>query len=421
MTKEEPLVSAMDMAEMKELACHRIDLAQDRIRDWHARFRTFDEPGFGENDTAAFVSSVLDSFGLPVESHLALTGCRARLNPWDKKPRVALVGSLDDMGGGTHATRLSGLLAVVFALSDPKLLNSLTGGVDFVAAPAGSCADVAFREALAQEGKIRCRWGIGELIRLGIFDSVDLAIGFLPRDLGTDLAVSDVRANGLLGKRVRFCDPDEGSRDGTVSLNAMALAVMHVNALRGGFVPADHVQIRATIGWQGVVDELRPGSVRLEFGIHAASEAALSEASRRVDAALRAAAGSVGASVKIFDRAGFLPLQGCPALSDLFGENAIATGFPGNVVEKTFFEGSSGFGDLSCIIPTILPFVGGVPESRDGTLDFGRAVLLPAKAIAMTVIDLLSAKASKAEEIVRSFHPLHTRDGYVDYLDSFGS
>ena len=48
--------------------------------------------------------------------------------------------------------------------------------------------------------------------------------------------------------------------------------------------------------------------------------------------------------------------------------------------------------------------------------DYTRAVLNPAKAMAMTVIDLLAEDAQQAKAVVSGFKPRMTRPEYLNYL-----
>ena len=84
--------------------------------------------------------------------------------------------------------------------------------------------------------------------------------------------------------------------------------------------------------------------------------------------------------------------------------------------------GSSDIGDISCLMPTIQPTVGGIKGSAHGAdfeiCDAEAAMVIPAKALAMTVIDLLCDNASKAKEIKAGFSPAYTKDEYLHFLDS---
>jgi hypothetical protein len=77
-------------------------------------------------------------------------------------------------------------------------------------------------------------------------------------------------------------------------------------------------------------------------------------------------------------------------------------------------------GDLSHIMPTVHPYAGGATGAGHGAdyrvVDHTRAVTNPAKALAMTVIDLLADDAHEAQHVLADFKPRMTRSEYVNYL-----
>jgi hypothetical protein len=77
-------------------------------------------------------------------------------------------------------------------------------------------------------------------------------------------------------------------------------------------------------------------------------------------------------------------------------------------------------GDISHIVPTVHPYAGGASGAGHGADyrvdDYTRAVTNPAKAMAMTVIDLLSDNALEAKRVVAEFKPRMSRADYLAYL-----
>jgi len=51
--------------------------------------------------------------------------------------------------------------------------------------------------------------------------------------------------------------------------------------------------------------------------------------------------------------------------------------------------------------------------------DYYAACVLPAKLMAMTVLDLLSNNGEKAEGILKDFTPLLTREQYINLLEKY--
>ena len=73
-------------------------------------------------------------------------------------------------------------------------------------------------------------------------------------------------------------------------------------------------------------------------------------------------------------------------------------------------------------MPTIHPMFGGVRgalHTRDfSTIDEDVAILMPAKAMALTVVDLLFENAIKAKEILKNFQPVMTKEQYLEFMQS---
>jgi metal-dependent amidase/aminoacylase/carboxypeptidase family protein len=147
---------------------------------------------------------------------------------------------------------------------------------------------------------------------------------------------------------------------------------------------------------------------------------AIELAHRKVDRALKAGALAVGGSVEITTLAGYLPLYHDANLISLFRSNAVALVGSANVRDKGHGGGSTDMGDLSHILPTVHPYAGGASGAGHGADyridDYTRAVSNPAKALAMTVIDLLTEDAREAKRVTTEFKPRMTKDAYLAYL-----
>ena len=81
--------------------------------------------------------------------------------------------------------------------------------------------------------------------------------------------------------------------------------------------------------------------------------------------------------------------------------------------------GSTDMGDISHIMPAVHPYAAGATGTGHGNdyqiKDYETAVLLPAKVMAMTVIDLLADGAVEATRVLAENRPRMTRDGYLSY------
>ena len=82
-------------------------------------------------------------------------------------------------------------------------------------------------------------------------------------------------------------------------------------------------------------------------------------------------------------------------------------------------------GDISHIIPSLHPFTGGTCGNHHTkefkASDYVAACVVPAKLLAMTVIDLLADQAAKAKEIKANFKPILSKTEYLALLDKYFS
>ena len=133
---------------------------------------------------------------------------------------------------------------------------------------------------------------------------------------------------------------------------------------------------------------------------------------------------ALGAQVRIENMPGYLRILNDPQLCALFKANGVAL-----VGEEAFtgpldkIEGVSGdIGDVGHIMPALISFYPGWSGHAHtaGYLieDEEIAYILPAKAMAMTVVDLLWDEAETARSVLQEHVPLLTKDQYLSLLRS---
>lgn len=410
------------------------------------------ELGFREERTAARVAGFLGDLGLPVRTGLALTGVKAVAtgggtwtpspeSPSTRPPCVAVLGELDAVvcpahaaadaaTGAAHACGHHAQLAVMagaaIGLTAPGVLDALAGSVAFMAVPAEEYVEIEYRLRLRREGKIEFLGGKPELLRLGEFDDVDMAIlvhaGGLP---GSTMAVGGT-SNGFIAKSVRYIgrEAHAGASPwlGANALSSAMLALSAINALRETFEDEKSIRVHPIITKGGDLVNIIPADVRLETYVRGRNLQAIKEVSARVDRAFEAGALAIGTKVEIEDLPGFLPMLTDPGLAHLFRRNLEDLAGIESVTEGRHMAGSTDMGDLSHVMPALHPYGAGVtgrPHSPDFAVsDPDRAYVLPAQAVALTVIDLLADGAREAENVRRTYRAPMTRDEYVELARS---
>ena len=178
------------------------------------------ELGFAETKTSSLVSEKLDELGVVCETGIALTGVKGFFEGAFDGPTAAVIGEMDALPvlGHPHTDadtslahacghhyQIAVMLGVAVTLPVPEVLDGLTGKVSMMAVPVEELIDVEYRLALREEGKIVFLFGKQELIRLGHFDDVDVAlmIHTSASQDGSNFSVGET-TNAHLAKYVHF-------------------------------------------------------------------------------------------------------------------------------------------------------------------------------------------------------------------------
>ena len=420
--------------------------ALDRARDELTRFGEdiFDhaELGFREARTATLVADRLRGLGLAPQAGLALTGVKARLKGAKPGPTVCVLAELDGLPipehpradkttGVVHAcghnAQLTHLVGVATALIEADAMQHLAGDVVFFAVPAEEYVDLEWRLEQAQAGKLEFLGGKPELLRLGAFDDVDLAMMVHATGDRSDRKLSmRWTANGLIAKRARFvgraahaaASPDKAIN----ALNAATLALQAIHMQRETFRDDDHVRVHPILTRGGAAVNVVPADVRLETFVRGATYAAIVDAGAKVDRALRAGALAVGAAVEIETLPGYMPLFVDTSHGRALQRQRAGAGRPRKLGGDGADRGLDRRGDLSHVLPVLHPSHGGCVGTNHAAdfqiQDPDVAYLSPAKAMAWTIVDLLADNAAHAQQVLHHFQPRLTRATYLAHMRS---
>ena len=429
--------------ELKRTVCDVIERRKPEIIDVAKRILRDPETGFNEERTAGLVAQKLDELGVPYRRGLAITGVKGLIQGGGGPgPRVAIIGELDSLlvfehphsspdTGAAHAcghnAQIAMMLGTSIGLQKPEVLRELSGSIAPFAVPAEEFVEVEQRLALREEGKLELLGGKQELIRLGEFDDVDIAMMcHTASDMGERMFSIGGTSNGHMVKYVQYigrgahagASPDQGIN----ALNAANLALAAIHSNREAFTEQETARVHGIVTKGGEVVNAVPSDVRLEWRVRSSTPDDLVKNNSRVDRCFKAGALAVGARVKITDIPGYFPLLHDPTLQDLFRANAThllgrdrISVAPGNRTRG----GSTDMGDLSQIMPVCHPYTSGTSgsaHSKEYTInDYERAVINPAKIMAMVAIDLLADGATKALDILDNSKPPMTKEGYVSF------
>ena len=433
----------LTVQELKQRACATIERRAQELIGVAQDILAHPEPGFSEVRTSQVVSRKFSELGIQHESGLALTGVKGRFQGQaGPGPRVAIIGELDSLivaehpyadvqTNAAHACghhcQIGMMLGATMGLQTPEVLEQLSGEIVPFAVPAEEFIEVERRLQLREEGKVEFLGGKQELIKLGQFDDIDMAMMcHTASDVGDRKFAVGGTSNGHVVKYVQFTG--RGAHAGGAphlginALNAACFAIQAINANREVLKEEDTARIHGIMTKGGEAVNAVPADVKLEWRVRSGSPQAVVRNSAIVDRCFRAGALAVGASVRITNIPGYLPMRHDTNLAglfrqnalDLLGETAVLT-----IPPRRNRGGSTDMGDLSHIIPACHPYVSGAVgagHSKEYVVEnYEQAVVNPAKIMAMVVIDLLTDGGTKAKEVISSHRPAMKRQTYLTH------
>jgi len=236
-------------------------------------------------------------------------------------------------------------------------------------------------------------------------------------------------SNGHVVKYVRFigkaAHAGGAPHEGINALQAAMVALNALNTQRETMRDNDTIRLHGILTKGGAAVNSIPADVRYEGRVRGRSIEAITDANMKMDRCLKAGALALGAQVHIVTIPGYLPMQNNARLMEIFKSNAAHLVGASHVKTHPSTQnrgGSTDMGDLSQIMPVIHPYTAGATGTGHGVdyvvQDYEQAVLAPAKAMAMSVIDLLVEDAAKATEVLAKSPPTMTKEQYMALQNS---
>ena len=428
------------ISDLKAAACAVIGARRDDLIALAQDIAVHPELGFEESRTSAKVAKGLEALGLSVERGIAVTGVKAIKRFGGIGPAVAVIGELDSLRVPGHSladpdtsaahacghhTQPAQLLGVAAALTSPDVASHLRGSVAFIATPAEEFIDLGRRLERQEAGELGFMSGKQEMIRLGTFDDVDMAMMVHTSSDG-ELGKFSIggSSNAHVVHMVKFkgkaAHAGGAPWDGVNALQAANVAMVALNAQRETFQNSDTIRVHGIITSAGVSMNSVPAEVVYEGRVRGRTSEIVDATAIKVERCFKAGALALGAEVEITSVPGYMALVNDPMMGDLFAANADALSGPGTALHRQATAnrgGSTDLGDLSQIMPVIHPYVTAATGSAHGVdyliEDYYSAVVTSASALAMTVIDLLADGAVNAKAVLKKSKPAMTREQYV--------
>lgn len=442
-------IMKIEKEELKKKAIEAIDKRRDEIFSIGDSIYNEPELGYKEFKTAEKVKQVFEAMGIPYEEKIGITGLKGVIKGKQAKYNVAVMGELDSVispkhpdsdpiTGAAHCCghncMIAGIIGVVYALKDTDIMESLSGNVSIMAIPAEEFVEIGYRNELIRKGEISFLGGKQEFIKLGAFDDVDIALmqhtfSSENEETNTIKAAAGNSSNGFIGQEIQFIGKESHAGDaphaGVNALNAATIAITAINAHRETFREKDYIRVHPIITRGGDLVNVIPADVRLENYIRGSNIEAILSATKKVTRSWHAGADAMGAKCIVNSLPGYLPVVPNKGLQEIMYQNLKQLIGEEKVIKNAEHTcGSSDVGDVASIIPTIQARIGGAAgnfHSDDYRLvDKELAYLGAAKALTLSIIDLLFDDAKEAESIVKDFEPVYTKEAYLENWGNIG-
>lgn len=397
------------------------------------------ETGYREWQTHAWLAARFEALGYELRCAGNIPGFVTDIDTGRPGPKVLVFGELDSLicsehpeaAEGTRAVHACGhnaqcaaLLGLAAALKEPGVLDGWSGSIRLCAVPAEELIETGYRETLRQQGIIRYFGGKVEFLHRGLLDGADMCF-MLHTSSGAEDFIVNRGGNGCVVKNVRYRGRAIHASipyEGVNALYAATLGMQAINALRETFRDEEHIRVHPIITSGGAAVNAVPSDVRMESYVRGGTMEAILRVNTRVNRALAGSAAALGAQVTLQDRPGYAPLHNDPTLNALCAQ-AFELASPGRVTVNDHWNmGCTDMGDMSCVMPSVQPYVCGASGASHGAdyriTDPERACVGSARGQMALLHLLLRDDASAARRVVESARPLYpSKEAYLAEID----
>jgi len=405
----------MDQNFFKELvAKHRQTIFEAERWIWQ-----HPESGFKEWQTHAYLAEIFRNAGYEIVEAGNIPGFYADLDTGRPGPKVLIMAELDALTAPNHPEAWEGcahacghhaqcaaMVGIALALKEPGALDTLSGSIRLMLVPAEELIEIEYRNDLRRKGIISYLGGKVEFLHRGYMDDCDFAMLFHTRT-NAKVPFDFNDANGCLAKEITYIGKAShagGSpHAGINALYAANIGLNAINAIRETFKDNDHVRVHPILNVGNVAVNIIPPKASVSTFVRGASMEVMAETNRKVDRALAAGALSVGAKVHVVDQPGYAPLLNYPPLVEL-ADKVLGEVAGEEVAHYPWGCGSTDMGDISCVIRTIQPHVGGASGTGHGDdyqlTDPETGCIVSAQGQLMMAVALLENDAAEGKRIL---------------------
>jgi amidohydrolase len=382
---------------LKDQVIHEIDKIKSDLHEISDYIFNNPETSFQEYKAVEALTGELERHGFKVEKGVGglETAFKASYSGAEQGPNIALLAEYDALPELGHACghNIIGTSSIGAAIGLSKLMGELGGTITVLGTP-------------AEEG------GGGKVIMIneGVFAGLDAALMIHPADYNMVQDISLANENLTLTFHGKSAHAAAFPEKGINALEGIIQTFNGINALRQ-HLKAD-ARIHGIITKGGVASNIVPDLAQAVFSIRALSRAYLDEIVEKVENCIRGAALATGATPELqYKEFSYDEVRNNSVLEDLLRANYEKIGL--TVTERTLEQGvgSTDMGNVTQTLPGIHAYIGlreglvtHTPNFAEaaGSEEGREAVIQAARALAMTVIDLL-ARPELVVEMKREF------------------
>jgi len=382
--------NALTTAELKAEVSRQVEQQRQKLIELSLKIHATPELAFKEEKASNWLTSYLAENGFQAERGIGGFPTAFKASYGTNRPVIALLAEYDALPEMGHACghNIIAASAVGAAVASRCIVDNCDGTVVVFGTPAEELFG-----------------GKALMVEAGVFDGVDVAMIIHPGVRNAAITESlacielDVQFFGKAAHAAAY--PERGIN----ALEAMVLAFNAVNSLRQHI--KDRARIHGIITYGGEAANVVPAYSAARFLVRAHDNAYLDELKQKVLKCFEGASVATGARFEYrWGGAVYAPMKNNLVLARLFAQNLESLGRKVEPFESRFGFGSTDTGNVSRVMPAIHPSVAIVsPNVQLHSSDFALAaasesghegMLDGAKALAMTVVDLLSEPQSLA-------------------------
>jgi len=374
----------LDLGKLKASVIGEIDARRHQLDELSLKIHSNPELGFQEVKAASWLTQYLEEDGFSVERGICDLPTAFRGSYGQGKPAIGILAEYDALPALGHACghNLIAASAVGAGVASKLVIDQFGGTILVIGTPAeelyGGKAIMADR---------------------GAFDNLDVAMVVHPgvRDVATTQALAcQTLEVEFFGKAAHAAAQPEA---GINALEAMLQSFASINSLRQHI--RDKARIHGIITDGGEAANIVPAHSGGTFLVRAEDYTYLNELKRRVINCFIGAATASGARLEYrWGDISYAPLRNNLTLARLFRQNMQSLGRKVKLSDPSETFGSTDVGNVSQLVPSIHPQVAiALEEVIAHSPQFAlaaaseagsRGLLDAAKALAMTVVDLVA-------------------------------